>query len=339
MAETSKHLENPVLGALFSGLSDDSIDTKRARSIEEALVKIANPDYESLTSWRDSIVTFVKTHSKSTIKMLSHIGAHPTYRQITYFLSNLKPNFNEIQKCDIITTFDNEQKLKKSYRLGGAEGSNKMTTSLCTMVLHLYPSNRSDIQFQPSLSPANWLWNKVMRTSEYSKTFSQVLHSHKEKWWNRQIEEIFKAKEPTPKKAKLSERIAPKKVLNHRKLYDFAESNHPIKPADIDVGKPHDLNPASYEDTKKILREESIKAGISKYGSGSRSWLAFVCVGSPMRNFLSLFNVLFFCDLCKKPCGDLKKHVTELHEGKTNSIQMEFDHMLPLCGRAGLRRN
>ena len=82
MAETSKHLENPFLGALFSGLSDDSIDKKRAKSIEEALVKIANPDYESLTSWRDSIVTFMKTHSKSTFKMLSDVGAHPTYRQI-----------------------------------------------------------------------------------------------------------------------------------------------------------------------------------------------------------------------------------------------------------------
>ena len=67
---TSKHLENP--GALFSGLSDDSIDKKRAKSIEESPVKIANPDYESLTSWRDLIVTFVKTHSKSTFKMLSH---------------------------------------------------------------------------------------------------------------------------------------------------------------------------------------------------------------------------------------------------------------------------
>ena len=44
---TSKHLENP--GALFSGLSDDSIDKKHAKSIEEGLVKVADPDYESLT--------------------------------------------------------------------------------------------------------------------------------------------------------------------------------------------------------------------------------------------------------------------------------------------------
>ena len=207
-----------------------------------------------------------------------------------------------------------------------------MTTSLCTMILHLYPSNKTDLQFQPSLSPANWLWNKLPKLSEYSQCFSQVLHSHKEKWWNKQIEEIFEAEEPNTKKIRLSDNSATKKVSNHRQLYDFAESKHQIKPADIDVGKPHDLNPASYDDTKKILREESITAGISKYGSGSRSWLAFVCDGSPMKNFLSLQNVLFFCNLCNKPCGDMKKHVTDMHDGKTNSIQLEFDHMLPLCG-------
>ena len=107
-----------------------------------------------------------------------------------------------------------------------------------------------------------------------------------------------------------------KKVANRRELYDFAEAKHQTNPAEIEVGKPHDLNPASYEDTKKIIREESIIAGISKYGSGERSWFAFVCDGSPFKNFLSLFNVLFFCNLCKKPCGEMKKHVKEIHWGK-----------------------
>ena len=58
-----------------------------------------------------------------------------------------------------------------------------------------------------------------------------------------------------------------------------------------------------------------------------------------MKNFLSLFNVLFFCTFCNKPCGDMKKHVTEMHEGEKNSIQMEFDHMLPLCGLGHVEKN
>ena len=81
------------------------------------------------------------------------------------------------------------------------------------------------------------------------------------------------------------------RIENRRKLYEFAVSEHPEKPAEIVVGEPHDLNPSSYEDTKKIIQNESIKAGMSKHGNGKRSWLALVCDGSPLRLFLSLFKV------------------------------------------------
>ena len=92
----------------------------------------------------------------------------------------MKPQFSSIRDYDIITTFDNEQKLKKSYRLGGKEGSNKMTTSLCTMVLHLYPNEKSYLHFNPL-----------------------YLAKHKEIWWNRIIIEIFDSeKEPCRKRVK-----------------------------------------------------------------------------------------------------------------------------------------
>ena len=88
-----------------------------------------------------------------------------------------------------------------------------------------------------------------------------------------------------------------------------------------------------------IIRNESIKAGISKYGSGERSWIAMVCDGSPFKLFLSLFNILYFCKICKLPCGELRKHVDEVHGGQTDSIQMEFDHVLPLCGPGHVEKN
>ena len=56
-------------------------------------------------------------------------------------------------------------------------------------------------------------------------------------------------KEPSRKRVK---RV---NVSNLRYLYDFADSKHVEIPANIEVGKPHDCNPASYEDTKKNLRE------------------------------------------------------------------------------------
>ena len=305
MAEVSANIaienENPFLHAMFSGLGGESFDKKLAGNIIEALIRIVDPGYEGIIGWRDSIVTYVRTHSKTTATMLRHIGAHPTYRQIIHFLNKLNPHFEKVRNGeDVITTFDNEQKLKKSYRLGGEEGSNKS---------NLYPHIKTNIQFKQSLSPAKWLWNKLPKISEHSKTFSQVLQTHKEQWWNKLLKEIFSSEEPSSKKVKYDD--ASKRVANRRELYDFAEAKHPTNPAEIEVGKPHDLNPASYEDTKKIIREESIIAGISKYGSGERSWFAFVCDGSPFKNFLSLFNVLFFCNLCKKPCGEMKKHVKE----------------------------
>ena len=167
------------------------------------------------------------------------------------------------------------------------------------MVLHLYPQKKSYLQFKPSLYPANWLWNKLPCISEYSKTFSQNLHSHKEMWWNNLINDVFEAvEEPSTKRLKVDKKVS--RVENRRTLYEFADAKHNDDPAKIEVGRPHDLNPASYEDTKRMVRVESIKAGISKYGAGKRSWFAFVCDGSPYKKFLSLFNVFFFANFVKK---------------------------------------
>ena len=64
-----------------------------------------------------------------------------------------------------------------------------------------------------------------------------------------------------------------------------------------------------------------------------------MCDGSPFKLFLSLFNVLFFCKSCKLPCGELKKHIDEVHQGSKDSIEMEFDHVLPLCGPGHVKKN
>ena len=85
--------ENVFLCALFSGLSGGVFDKVIAANTLDAIKKIADPEFVSLIGWRDSIVTFVRTHSKVTITMLTRIGVHPTYNQIKSF-SKLKPQFN-----------------------------------------------------------------------------------------------------------------------------------------------------------------------------------------------------------------------------------------------------
>ena len=342
-AKNNQGMLFPFITSFLKGLGGDLTDKILTQNIIESIIKLVLPEYNSYIGWRDSLVIYVRTHSKATAAALTHILPHPTYRQIIYFIQKLKPSFNKVRTNeDIITTFDNEQKLKKSYRLGGAEGSNKMSISLCTMVLHLYPAMKTKIQFVSSLSPANWLWNRRPENFSEDDSFKKTLSNHKESWWNGILREVFESslnEKVESRQAKKPRTEGNDRIMNRRKLYEFAESKHPEKPAEIEVGKPYDLNPSSYEDTKNIIRNESKKAGISKYGNGDRSWFTLVCDGSPFKLFLSLFNVLFFCKSCKLPCGEVKKHIDEVHNGKRNSIQMEFDHVLPLCGPGHVEKN
>ena len=122
------------------------------------------------------------------------------------------------------------------------------------------------------------------------KTISNTLFIHRQTWWNMILKEAFESTQENPHEEKMAKKIKlNNRVKNCRDLYDFAESKHQDNPADVEVSKPYDLNPSSYEDTKQILREESKKAGISKYGTGNRALLASVCDGSPLKLFLSLF--------------------------------------------------
>ena len=86
------------------------MDKILSRNIIESITKLAVPEYYSFLGWRDSLVFFVRTHSKATASALSHIIAHPTYRQIYHFMRKLKPSFNALRSNeDVLTTFDNEQ--------------------------------------------------------------------------------------------------------------------------------------------------------------------------------------------------------------------------------------
>ena len=180
------------------------------QSIIESIRKLVVPDYNSLIGWRDSIVLYVRSGSKATVATLSNIVAHLSYWKLHYLLRKLKPTFSEIRSQeDVITTFDNEQKLKKSYRIGGAVGSNKMTISLCTMVLHLYPAIKTKLQFVSDLSPAKWLWNRTPTNFVEDNIYSDTLDKHKESWWNNMLVEAFncsKNNESLAKKIKIREK-------------------------------------------------------------------------------------------------------------------------------------
>ena len=66
-----------------------------------------------------------------------------------------------------------------------------------------------------------------------------------------------------------------------------------------------------------------------------------VCDGSPQKLFLGLVGELVFCDICQVPVGDLDKHCQESHDGiiPEDKLQLELDHILPLCGPGHVEKN
>ena len=55
---------------------------------------------------------YIEHHSKATIAALSTVLPYPSYYQILHFIRRIKPTFNNIREDhDVITAFDNEQKL------------------------------------------------------------------------------------------------------------------------------------------------------------------------------------------------------------------------------------
>ena len=50
---------------------------------------------------------------------------------------------------------------------------------------------------------------------------------------------------------------------------------------------------------------------------------------------------LSFFKVCSMFCTFVQhaKHVDEVHGGQTDSIHMEFDHVLPLCGPGHVEKN
>ena len=52
-----------------------------------------------------------------------------------------------------------------------------------------------------------------------------------------------------------------------------------------------------------------------------------------------MHQFVLVCRNYKLPCGDLKNYVDEVHGGRKDSIQMEFDHIMPLCSPGHVEKN
>ena len=68
-----------------------------------------------------------------------------------------------------------------------------MSVSLFTMVIHLYPAIKTNLQFISALSPSRWFWYKKPENFVENKIFNKTLNRHKESWWNSLLAACFKS--------------------------------------------------------------------------------------------------------------------------------------------------
>ena len=61
-SEASFDDTNPYISSLIYGLGGSHLNKSLAGNIVEALFKLVDSEYESHVGWRDSLVTYVKTH-------------------------------------------------------------------------------------------------------------------------------------------------------------------------------------------------------------------------------------------------------------------------------------
>ena len=130
----------------------------------ENLLKARNQNFVSIPGIREHIVAYLSSgKSMHCTQVFSKQGAKGTRPLLEKILDNSMATckFQVPKESSIFISFDNIQKLYKMYRLGCKD---KAIATVVTSVLCIMPDGplKSHIQFDPNLSPENWLYKFAM---------------------------------------------------------------------------------------------------------------------------------------------------------------------------------
>ena len=106
------------------------------------------------------------THSKQAVQIYSNWEGSGGYTTLLNILLEPAPPLRCPINTDIINTVDNNQKVGKCGRRI-KEGS-KIPISICTRVGYIETKPANDLQYNPQLSPENWL-NKLSPNNNLEK--------------------------------------------------------------------------------------------------------------------------------------------------------------------------
>ena len=117
-------------------------------------------------AFKRNLVTYTLTHSKQAVQIYSNWEGSGGYTTLLNILLEPAPPLRCSINTDIINTVDNNQKVGKCRRRI-KEGS-KIPISICTTVGHIETKPATDLQYNPQLSPENWL-NKLSPNNNLEK--------------------------------------------------------------------------------------------------------------------------------------------------------------------------
>ena len=126
----------------------------------------------------------------------------------------------------------------------------------------------------------------------------------------------------------------------------FSENQDHHPPSKSYLSEPVFVNPCSYNSVITILRNIGKKAGIKKYGTGTREWITIYCDGSPFNLCVRVIMSTYTCTMCgESVTGFLKirTHMSAMHETdifeQPESADLEFDWAMMCPGLGHVEMN
>ena len=126
----------------------------------------------------------------------------------------------------------------------------------------------------------------------------------------------------------------------------FSENQDHEPPSKSYLSEPVFVNPCSYNSVITILRNIGKKAGIKKYGTGTRGWITIYCDGSPFNLCVRVIMSTYTCTMCgESVTGFLKirTHMSAMHETdifeQPESADLEFDWAMMCPGPGHVEMN
>ena len=129
-------------------------------NVYDSLLKARNSKYVSLNGLKDHLICYISSGRSLIVSdLMSQLGGKGRRKYIDEIIRNseITGKFEEPKNVSIFVSFDNIQKLMKSYRLTSKE-QEKVYAVVVTSILATLPDgyNCNDIQFKASNSPSAW---------------------------------------------------------------------------------------------------------------------------------------------------------------------------------------